>query len=52
MTRKCSLCTRKFKSTKELNDGIVSACMDLLGLLNVGCSYIKHLYLQVHTSSV
>ena len=27
--------------------GIVSSCLDLLGLFNVGCSYIKHLYSEI-----
>ena len=26
---------------------IVSSCMDLLGIFNVGCSYIKYLYSQI-----
>ena len=27
--------------------GIVSSCLDLLGIFNVGCSYIKHLYSEI-----
>ena len=27
--------------------GVVSSCLDLLGLFYVGCSYIKHLYLEI-----
>ena len=27
--------------------GIVSSCLDVLAIFNVGCSYIKHLYSQI-----
>ena len=27
--------------------GIVGSCLDLLGMFNVGCSYIKHLYSEI-----
>ena len=52
----CELCTPQWihppyfltncKGTSGMF-GIVSSCLDLLGIFNVGCSYIKHLYSQI-----